>query len=297
MNDGPTWVTGAGGLIGSWLVKTVPSSLSAAGVRSLTRSVIDLADFSGVRGLFDRERPRSIVHCAALSRSTDCEADPALARRLNLEVTVRLAELAGSIPFVFFSTDLVFDGRAGNYDETAAVNPLSVYAETKAAAELTVLTNPRHTVVRTSLNGGPSPTGDRGFDEQLRKAWQTGRTLRLFVDEFRSPMRAEFTARAVWELVAGERTGLFHIAGAERLSRWEIGRLVAQRCPELQPKLEAASLAEYVGAPRAPDTSLNCAKAQSLLSFALPRFSSEVAAQTEPSSSNRSADSAIGAQT
>jgi nucleoside-diphosphate-sugar epimerase len=62
---------------------------------------------------------------------------------LNVEVTKLLAELAAEIQFVFFSTDLVFDGRKGNYVEADAVNPLHVYGETKAAAEEIVLKNPR----------------------------------------------------------------------------------------------------------------------------------------------------------
>ncbi|MGH7969743.1 MAG: SDR family NAD(P)-dependent oxidoreductase, partial [Limisphaerales bacterium] len=77
----------------------------------------------------------------------------------------------------------------------------------------------------------------------------------------------------VWELTAKSATGLFHVAGAERLSRWDIGRLYAARWPELKPQIEAASLKEYHGAPRAPDTSLNCAKAQAKLSFSLPKLS------------------------
>ncbi len=146
-----------------------------------------------------------------------------------------------------------------------------MYAETKVAAEQFVLANPRHTVIRTSLNGGTSPTGDRGFNEQMRRAWQAGRdACSLFTDEFRSPIPAEVTARAIWELAALNRPGLYHVAGSERLSRWQIGQLLAARWPLLQPRIEAASLKEYQGAPRAPDTSLNCAKAQQLLSFRLP---------------------------
>jgi dTDP-4-dehydrorhamnose reductase len=196
-------------------------------------------------------------------------------------VTASLAEMAAEIPFVFFSTDLVFDGQTGHYDETAPVNPLSVYAETKAEAERLVLRNPRHYVIRTSLNGGVSRTGDRGFNEQMRRAWASGRTLTLFIDEFRCPMAAQVTARAVWELVLRDRPGLYHVAGAARLSRWEIGVLLAARWRELQPRLERGSLRTYRGAPRPPDTSLNCAKAQALLSFALPGLPEWLAAHAE----------------
>ena len=241
--------------------------------RPLLRSDLDLTRTEAVRRLFCEEKPELIVHCAALSRSTDCQANPALARKVNFEATVLLSELAEDIPFVFFSTDLVFDGRKGNYDESAPVNPLSVYAETKVAAENAVLVNPGHTVVRTSLNAGPSPAGDRGFDEQLLRAWQSGQSVRLYTDEFRSPIAAEATAGAVWELIAKDQPGLYHLAGAEKLSRWQIGQLLAASRPDVEARFEPASIQEYKGAPRAPDTSLDCSKLHKLFARGLPRWS------------------------
>ncbi len=264
------WVTGAGGLIGNYLVRSAPQFAPNWSAKGLTHAQLDLLDFDLVRREFAHWQPRLIIHCAAMSRSPDCQANPQLARRINVEATVVLADLAKDIPFIFFSSDLVFDGRTGNYDEAAAVNPLSVYAETKVAAEQIILANPRHTVVRTSLNGGTSPTGDRGFNEQLRLAWQAAHTLKLFTDEFRCPIPAVVTAQAIWELVNQSAAGLFHLAGAERLSRWQIAQLIAERWPQLNPKLQATSRGEYQGAPRPADTSLNCAKLQSLLSFPLP---------------------------
>jgi dTDP-4-dehydrorhamnose reductase len=269
MNHGPVWITGAGGLIGNYLVQTASQFAPNVPVQGLTRTQLELTDFDLVRRAYTRQRPRSIIHCAALSRSPDAEANPRLARKLNVEVTALLADLAAGTPLFFFSSDLVFDGRAGNYDEAARVNPLSVYGETKAAAEAIVLANPNHTVIRTSLNGGVSPTGDRGFNEQLKRAWQAGQTVRLFTDELRSPIPALVTASITWQLFLRNQPGLYHVAGKERLSRWEIGQLVASRWPHLSPKLEPASLKEYCGAPRPPDTSLDCAKVQRLLALQL----------------------------
>lgn len=264
------WITGAGGLIGNYLAQTAPGHAPDWQVVALTRRELDLADFQAVRKQFGRHQPQLAIHCAALSRSPDCQANPSLAWKINFEVTKNLAELAKNIPLLFFSSDLVFDGRQGNYDETASPAPLSVYAETKVAAERVVLANPKHTVVRAALNGGTSLSGQRGFNEELRQAWKAGRTLRLFTDEFRSPIPAAVTARAVWELAAQNRPGLYHLGGSERLSRWQIGQLIAARWPELNPQLEPASLKNYQGAPRSPDISLNSNKLQSLLSFRLP---------------------------
>ncbi|HEY9510333.1 MAG TPA: SDR family oxidoreductase [Verrucomicrobiae bacterium] len=276
------WITGAGGLIGNYLVQTAPRFAPGFKVFGLARSDLDLLNFSSVQQGFKKEKPQVVIHCAALSQSTACQKQPGLARKLNVEVTALLAELCADVPFIFFSTDLVFDGRAGDYDETDAVNPLCIYAETKVAAEKIVLANPKHTVVRTSLNGGISPSGNRGFNEQLRLAFKSGETVKLFTDEFRSPVPASATARAIWELVQKNLTGLFHLAGSEKLSRWQIGQLIAARCPELNPKLQPESLVNYHGAPRSPDTFLNCARIQAQLSFRLPALSEWLASCPEP---------------
>ena len=270
MARGTALITGAGGLIGSHLLKAAPAFAADWNVIGLTRRNFDLADVTATRNAFQRFQPSLVIHCAAISKSAACQANPNLARMMNVEVTARLAELCMAIPFIFISSDMVFDGRQGNYVESAPVNPLSVYGETKVAAEQIVLANPCHTVIRTSLNGGVSPTGDRGFNEEIRLAWQQGKKLTFFTDEFRCPIPAAATARAIWELVAHGAAGLFHVAGSERLSRLQIGQLLAERWPQLNPKFQGGSLKDYSGPPRPADISLSSAKAQKLLSFHLP---------------------------
>ena len=271
------WVTGAGGLIGHAAVQAaaVPPGWKAV---ALSRADLELTDAAAVAARFRTDRPDAIIHCAALSRSPDCQRDPALARSWNVEVTLRLAGLAAEIPFVLLSTDLVFDGSRGNYREADAVGPLSVYAETKVEAEAVVCLNPRHLVARTSLNHGESPTRNRGFNEEIAAAWRAGRSLRLFVDEYRNPIAATVTARAVWELMDRGASGIVHVAGAEKLSRWEIGIALAGRHPEGRGLVEAARLSEYQGAPRAPDTTLDCARARALLGRSLPGYREWLAA-------------------
>jgi dTDP-4-dehydrorhamnose reductase len=268
--EGIVWITGANGLIGNYLIQTAPRMAPRWEVIGLTRARLDVTDANAVREQFRARGPQLIIHCAALSRSPACQENPSLARKVNVEATACLAGLAHAIPFVFLSSDLVFDGQQGNYDESARPNPLSVYAETKLEAEQVVMVNPKHTVVRLSLNGGASPSGDRAFNEEMRRAWQEGKMLKLFVDEFRCPIPAIVTARAIWELIAQGKTGLYHLAGSQRLSRWEMGRLIAARSPQLNPRLEPSSRKDYTGPPRPLDTSLNCAKVQRLLSFPLP---------------------------
>lgn len=272
------WITGAGGLIGNYLVQLAPKFAPQWKIRALTRDRLDMLDFAAVRREFRKDLPQLVIHCAAVSSIAGAEAGREPARRMNVEATARLAELAADAQFVFFSTDLVFDGKRGNYAEGDAVNPITYYGETKVAAEQIVLKNPRHLVVRTSINGGISPKGDRGFNEQLRRSWQTGRTMKMFTDEFRCPIFAGETARAVWELAEQNRAGIYHVAGAERLSRFEIGKLLAARWPDVGIEIEPGLAGDFAGPPRAPDTTLDISKVQKVLSTPLPGLTEWLAA-------------------
>jgi len=281
MNQPLAWITGANGLIGNYLVQTAPRHAPQWQVRGLTRDQLDLLDFTAIRREFQKDKPQLVIHCAAITAVAKAQADPALARRVNVDVTKLLAELAAEARFVFFSSDLVFDGRKGNYLETDAPNPIHVYGETKLAAEEIVLKNSRHLVVRTSLNGGTSRTGNRSFNEQLRLALQAGQGMTLFTDEFRCPIPAVEMARAVWELADKDCAGLLHVAGAEKLSRWQIGQLLVKRRPELAAKIKPGSARDFPGSPRAPDTSLNISKAQKILSVPLLGLSEWLAANPD----------------
>ena len=277
--SGPVWITGANGLIGNHLVRTAPRFAPERQIRALTRADFDLLDFAAVERAFVTDRPQLVIHCAAITTVTDAQKNPGLAQRVNVEVTRLLATLAADIQLVFFSTDLVFDGRKGDYTETDATNPLHIYGETKLAAEAEILKHPKHLVLRTSINGGASPSGDRAFNEQLRSSLRQARpAMTLFRDEYRCPIAAGETARAVWELAAKKCAGIFHVAGAEKLSRVQIGELLIKRWPEVTATIKTGLAAEYPGPLRALDTSLNIAKVQKVLATPLPGLSEWLAA-------------------
>ncbi len=273
-------ITGAAGLIGQYLLKTAPRWAPQWEVRGLTRQDVDLTDAGAVRRFWRNLHPQVVIHCAAQSRPGPCQQNPILAHRINVEATALLAALSSDIPFFFFSSDQVFDGSKGWYVETDQVNPLNVYGETKAEAERLVLQNPRHSVIRVGLNAGTSPTGDRSFVEDMRNSVKSGKPLTLFTDEFRCPLPAGMTARAIWELIQLNRPGLYHLGGAERLSRWEIGQALIPRYQELAGQMQPGSVKSYTGAPRPPDLSMSCDKLQALLSFPLSGLRTWLAARS-----------------
>lgn len=267
------WITGANGLIGHELVQSAPLHAGHYAARALSRQTVDLLDAPRVAELFRREKPALLIHCAAISRNPVCDADPALAHRANVGVTGELTALAAEIPLVFFSTDLIFDGSKGAYIEEDSPNPLSVYGETKILAEQMVRQHPRHLIIRLSLTGGISMARNRAFNEEMKIAWQQGKTLTLFTDEYRCASASPVIARAVWELIQKEARGTFHLCFSEKLSRYEIGQALAAKHPELTPRIQPASRKDYKGPPRPADTSMINTKAQQLLSFELPKFS------------------------
>lgn len=263
-------ITGAAGLIGQYLVKSAPRWAPGWTVEGIARPQLDLTDQPAVSSAFQRYNPDLIIHCAALSRTKDCEQDPEGAARINVDATSLLSRLARRIRFVFLSSGEVFDGSAGWYDEKAQPNPINVYGRTKLEAERVVLQNPAHTVVRIVLTAGTSEHRNRSFVEDMCRTAKAGKDITLYADEFRCPLPAGAVARALWELVQQDTPGLYHLGGSERLSRWEIGELLVPWFPELTGRLIRGTARDHPGAPRPADLSLSCGKIQQVLSFRLP---------------------------
>ncbi|ALA61208.1 SDR family oxidoreductase [Nitrospira moscoviensis] len=274
-------VTGAAGLIGQYLLRSARRWASGWDVRGLSRAEVDLTDFPAVTSLLHSAKPDAIIHCAALSRTKDCELDPDRARRINVQATAHLAASARDMPFIFLSSGEVFDGRQGWYREADEARPINVYGQTKLEAERVVLANPRHTVLRIVLTAGTSLNGDRSFVEDMCRTARAGKDVMLYADEYRCPLPAGAIARAVWELLDHGRSGLFHLGGGERLSRWEIGEALLPWYPELSGRLIKGSARNHAGAPRPADLSLRCEKIQALLSFPLPGFRTWLASRSE----------------
>lgn len=266
------WVTGAAGLIGNRIVRAAGQFGEQHDVVALARAELDLTDADAIRRRFEADQPDVIVHCAALSRPVDCEREPELARKVNEDATGLLAELAADRYLIYFSTDLVLDGTQGNYTEEHPPNPLHDYGQSKLAGERQVSRFSNHAILRTALNFGESLTGDRSFNEQMHQALRSGKDFTLFEDEYRCPLNADVTARAIWELVELRVDGIFMLGGSEKVSRWQIGKALYDRWGSLPGRIKPGSLNDYNGPPRAADLSMSCRKLQSLLSFPLPGF-------------------------
>lgn len=232
-------VTGAGGQFGSVLVRELSvrgdsalGLISPRGRAPCWGNIVraDITDRDAMADVVRRSGPRFIVHAAAVTRVDEAFADPALARRTNVDATGQAAELADEIGarFVLISTALVFDGTRPPYDERAAPAPLSVYGQTKADAERRTLAFEGTLVVRPPLMYGlPAVSRPTTFMKQL-DAIRSGAELRLFEDEFRTPIALSDLARSTIEAARSGETGVLNVGGPQRLSRLEMGRIAAR---------------------------------------------------------------------
>jgi dTDP-4-dehydrorhamnose reductase len=229
-------ITGATGYLGRELMR----SADAVGVSSADA---DIRDRGAVEALFARLRPTAVINTAY--RQDD--------RAVTFDGAVNVARAAAGARLVHVSTDVVFDGEKGApYVEEDEPTPLTDYGRAKADAERAVIeAHPEALVVRTSLLYGGSAPGP-----QERLAADPEATF--FTDEFRCPIEAGDLARALLELVASDRAGVLHVAGADRLSRAQFAELLA-RAP-----VRTASIAES-GLVRPRDCSLAIDRARELL--------------------------------
>ena len=176
--------------------------------------------------------PDAIVNCAAISNATSVEADAMRAEKINVALPRLLAQLSTHLGarLLHVSTDMVFDGQSEQpYRSTDMPAPTNLYGQTKLMAEREVLEhNPEDPVVlRIPILMGNSPGGQRSLHEKLIAAIQAGKKPKLFCDEMRQPCSASNVAEVLLELTERrDLHGLFHWAGSETLSRFEIGQRI-----------------------------------------------------------------------
>jgi len=270
-------LTGASGFLGrrlspglskDWVV--VPAGRAEAGPGCL-----DLEDDGSIRRAFASIRPDVVVHAGAMALPDDCQRQPDRARRINVEATQVLAGLCAEAGarLVFFSTDLVFDGEKGRYDEEDEARPLSIYGRTKLDAEEAVLSGaPGAIVLRVSSAYG-RPLGSRlCFVDELRRALSRGEAISAFVDQWRSPTAADQLPELVLRVLAApDLEGVFHWGGAERASRYETALALCRALGFREDLVRPVRAADkrFI-APRPCDTSLDSSRLSAALGLAPP---------------------------
>jgi dTDP-4-dehydrorhamnose reductase len=271
-------VTGAGGRLGGRLAELLaPRFRVTAGVRTtappahLATVPLDLGDADSVARALTEARCATVVHCAALADADACERDPDAARRQNEDACRTLADacVARGVRLLALSTDLVLSGERPYWSEDDAALPVSVYGRTKLAGERAVLrAADSFAVVRVALVAGRTHGPHPSASEAIAWALDERRPLRLFTDQYRTPVDPESVADALTALIAGGPGGLYHLGGPERLSRFELGQRVAAVLG-LDPRaIEPVRQADLrFEAPRPADVSLLARRARDLLGW------------------------------
>lgn len=272
-------VTGAGGLLGGRLAAllaihadVVAGWHEAPPPVGLRDARLDVLSRASIESVIDAVRPGAIVHCAALADVDRCEAGPEAARRLNVGASETLARSCRSrgIRLVTISTDLVHAGDRRFVRETDPPGPLMAYAVTKLEGEEAVLAHcPGAAIVRVALvlGRGHGPRGTAS--ESIAWGLRAGSRLRLFTDQYRTPVDPESVSRALERLLEGSQAGRFHLGGAERLSRHELGVRVARLLGLREDLIEATTQATHsIGVPRPADVSLDSGRAARELGWA-----------------------------
>jgi dTDP-4-dehydrorhamnose reductase len=219
---------------------------------------LDIRRRDDVRKLALRVRPDVVVNAAYRQSDWETTADGGL--------HVALAAAAAGARLVHVSSDAVFSGTAPSYDETSQPDPATPYGAAKAAAETAVKAiTPAAVIARTSLIIGD---GDSAH-ERLVRALATGAAAgTLYADDVRCPVHVRDLAAALLELTASPHAGVRHVAGADAISRHELGLLIAAR-DGLDPAALPVGLRAATSLPGPLDVRLDSTKTQARLATRL----------------------------
>lgn len=282
-------ITGASGFVGSHLIRQAPPGamifaqyhqhppIGELPARQCIPLDLRQPGWRPVREL----RLDVIIHAAAMPSILACEQQPGLAEQVNTMATIELTDLARETGarLIYTNTDLIYDGRQGNYAESDPVNPLNVYARTKYRAEQYLLEHCENAVsVRCALMYGKALHRTPTFTEQMIDRLRHGESVTLFYDEYRTPILVDDLAAALWELAGNDYCGPLNLGGSEKLSRYAMGKVVCEVLGLPRELLVAKSAAEVdLPAPRPPDCSLDISRAREVLRTRFSGFAEGIA--------------------
>jgi dTDP-4-dehydrorhamnose reductase len=290
-------VTGAGGRLGGRLAAHLAVRFEVVAARhrgviprGLATVPLDLLSASSIDAALEASRPDAVVHAAAMADPDACERQPETARAVNAVASETIARLCRrrGVGLVVVSTDLVFDGSRPGWREDDPPAPLMVYGRTKLDGERAAMAeHPAAAVARVSLVCGRGHGPNGTSSETIAWGLRSRRRLRLYTDQFRTPVDAESAAAALARILENGATGVFHLGGLERVSRHELGMRTARILGLDAGLIEAVTSVEHsTGAPRPADVSLDSSRASRELGWRARRLDTAVA-ESRPSAEAR----------
>ena len=138
-------VAGISGFLGWHFAKNLPSRYKLIGVYNHTKDLakdlrftqLDLRDFDSFSQWMDKMKPDAIINLAAISNLALVEDNSDYAYQINVVIPAMMANYAfeNSLPYVYTSSDQVFDGQEGGYDFGDIPSPIHLYGKQKFEAE------------------------------------------------------------------------------------------------------------------------------------------------------------------
>jgi dTDP-4-dehydrorhamnose reductase len=234
-------ITGSNGLLGQKTVELFSRSDYSLYLLSLEEHSVfdektfpyrqvDLTRRQDVRRVVDEFEPEFIVNTAAITDVDHCEAHRDAAWQVNVASVENLAIAAKFVgaSVVQLSTDYVFDGKSGPYSEGDRPNPISYYGRTKLASENVLLTSGvPHAILRTMVLYGTGHNVKSNFALWLINSLGAEKAIRVVTDQIGTPTLVDDLAYAILKIIEMNRTGLYNIAGADLVSRFEFARILA----------------------------------------------------------------------
>ena len=228
-------VIGASGLVGQTLVRVLENNQYDVSGTYATHAVdglvlLDIRDSSAVRKYFHKVQPEIVFLTAALTNVDYCEDHPEEAFRINTEGTKNVAREANrcGCKLVFYSTEYVFDGQNGPYDEEAQACPVSIYGKSKLEAERAIQDIVReHLILRTTVVYGWDRRS-KNFAMQLYQNLQSGISMRVPEDQVGTPTLVDYLAEASVRLVQQETRGIVNVVGRDLVPRSEFAKALAR---------------------------------------------------------------------
>ncbi len=237
-------ITGANGLLGQKLVELLTDKsdyqvvATARGENRLPRSSgyayrsLDVTSRVQVQEMVTELKPDYIIHTAAMTNVDQCESDREECWKLNVDAVQYLVEACAvnNTFLLHLSTDFIFDGENGPYDEQATAKPLSYYGQSKLAAEELLLKSTiRWAIARTVLVYGIAHDMSRSnIILWVKKSLEDQKTIKVVDDQWRTPTLAEDLATGCYLIVKHEAEGIFNISGKDMLTPYDMALQTAR---------------------------------------------------------------------
>ncbi len=227
-------VIGASGFVGTVLFHDFAEQHEVFGTYCHTKIpellFLDVTDKNAFQQVLSTVQPDVVVQPAAQPWVDFCEQQPEESYKINVQGALHGIDwcAAHQKRYVFLSTDYVFDGKKGPYTECASCNPLNVYGEHKFLVEQAIQKTLGHLglVVRTTTVFGWEAAG-KNFVAKFIKTLQEGKPFTLPNDQYATPTYVGDISHAIIALVEAQKSGIYHAAGPEYLSRVAFAEIVA----------------------------------------------------------------------